>query len=248
MVGGVKRLMGSLSPGERFNPRIYSFNLSLLSAETNSSIHGIEDIGLLGNSAGRQGGDGLKGEFSFPGGKVFYFNVQKPEKLRESIILLSRSLSMRTLGGRDPVSQHYVSREAIDSGNFVSDIDPPDISSFSSGLFYIAPSGEVLIKPYSGNSFPSDFGYHKNFFPSLVEQGKLAGTNYEDYPRGFAYYDEDHGVYLVVGGSWLTGELTQKICTSFGFAYDPYPWAYVQSPIYTYRAEGDNAGEILKFV
>ena len=73
------------------------------------------------------------------------------------------------------------------------------------------------------------------YFNQLTQKGSVQGDDYESIPRGFTVWDSEQNIYMIVGGEYLTQESAAFICKEFGFNPNKGSWAYVQSPIYTYK-------------
>jgi hypothetical protein len=169
---------------------------------------------------------------SFAFGVADYYNTDDKEKIYRAIIKAARISEVRNCG-REHIDESYVDTK---KSNYRPKVVSPKQRDTKVGLFYFTKDYNNLF----ADSFPagtpnSKFGYHKDFFKELVKDGELAGTDYEAYPRGFTFYDDENEVYVVVGGDWLNKKRGESVCDIFKYPKQRYPWTVFKSPLYTYK-------------
>lgn len=172
---------------------------------------------------------------NFAFGTADYYNTDDEEKISRAIIKAARISEVRNLG-REYIDESYVD---IKKSNYWTKIASPRRRNAKVGLFYFTKDyNNLFVDAFPAGTPNSKFGYHKDLFRDLVKDGKLAGTDYEAYPRGFAFYDEENEVYVIVGGAWLNKKRGEAVCDIFKYPRERYPWTIFKSPIYTYRNMG----------
>jgi hypothetical protein len=175
---------------------------------------------------------GKSARLSFAFGVADYYNTDNKEKIYRAIIKAARISEVRNCG-REHIDESYADTKKY---NYLPKVVSPKQRDTKVGLFYfIKDYNNLFAESFTAGTPNSKFGYHKDFFKELVKDGEPAGTDYEAYPRGFTFYDDENEVYVVVGGDWLNKKRGEAVCDIFKYPKQRYPWTIFKSPLYTYK-------------
>jgi O-acetyl-ADP-ribose deacetylase (regulator of RNase III) len=169
---------------------------------------------------------------NFAFGTADYYNTDDEEKIYRAIIKAARISEVRNFG-KERIAESYA-----DTGrsNYRPKVVSQDQCNANVGLFYFAKDyGDLFANTFPVGTPNSNFGYHKDFFRELTKEGELEGTDYEAYPRGFTFYDDENEVYVIVGGDWLNKKRGEAVCDIFKYPKQRFPWTIFKSPLYTYK-------------
>jgi hypothetical protein len=180
-----------------------------------------------------------RGIIPSPFGNIRYYNTDNTTLVQSAVSRMYKMAEER---------QQFKSSQIAGTTN----LDPTgiyyNIRGIKQGLFYFSLDfDQIYNKPFPIGTSQTDFGYHRDYFTELVNAGKLVGSDYEAYPRGFTVYDSLSQLYMIVCGSWLTFSNAEKLCNSLGFDPKKFPYVIVPNPAYDYQNNGKHKGKPYPF-